>query len=241
MTLTMSGYISCGNTIPNMRKPKHYREDCNRIAFIYDILVRFISSFFGGEQELRRITIDEMELNPDQKVLDVCCGTGTLCAMIAEAVGSCGEVIGIDLSENMLKKAERKRKKNMDFEIANAEEIPYPDGYFDRVCITFGLHEMPYSVRMNVLREIARVLTAGGKITVLDYARPKNALVRLLFNVWMLVEGATARDFIRRDLASMMRSSGFDVCGESVRWMNTIRVVSGVAGEIGEGGRNGRQ
>ena len=210
-----------------MEKPEHYREDCNRIACIYDPLVRFISSFFDGEESLRRLTIDKMDLKPGQKVLDVCCGTGTLCAMIAEEIGSDGEVVGVDLSENMLKKAEKRREDNIRFCYANAEEIPYADGYFDRASVTFGLHEMPHLVRMNVLREMRRVLKPGGKIIVLDYAYPKRTLAVLLFKVWMLVEGETARDFIRRDLSSMIRDAGFDVIEQNVYWMNTIQIVSG--------------
>ena len=210
-----------------MEKPEHYREDCNRIACIYDPLVRFISSFFDGEESLRRLTIDKMDLKPGQKVLDVCCGTGTLCAMIAEEIGSDGEVVGVDLSENMLKKAEKRREDNIRFCYANAEEIPYADGYFDRASVTFGLHEMPHLVRMNVLREMRRVLKPGGKIIVLDYAYPKRTLAVLLFKIWMLVEGATARDFIRRDLSSMIRDAGFDVIEQNVYWMNTIQIVSG--------------
>lgn len=210
-----------------MRKPEHYREDCNRIAYIYDPFVRFISSFFGGEQNLRMLIIDKMDLKPDQRILDVCCGTGTLCAMIAGMIGDTGEVVGIDLSENMLKKAEKKRKDNMRFCLSNAEEIPYSDGYFDRACVTFGLHEMPHSVRMNVLCEISRVLNADGKIIILDYSYPRRRLVRLLFNIWMLVEGGTARDFIGRDLSSMVRDAGFDVIERSIHWMGVIQIVSG--------------
>ena len=222
-----SNHISSGNIILSMEKPEHYREDCNRIACIYDPLVRFISSFFDGEESLRRLTIDKMDLKPGQKVLDVCCGTGTLCAMIAEEIGSDGEVVGVDLSENMLKKAEKRREDNIRFCYANAEEIPYADGYFDRASVTFGLHEMPHPVRMNVLREMRRVLKPGGRITVLDYAYPKRTLAVILFKVWMLVEGETARDFIRRDLSSMIRDAGFDVIEQNVYWMNTIQIVSG--------------
>ncbi|KAF5410356.1 MAG: class I SAM-dependent methyltransferase [Euryarchaeota archaeon] len=211
----------------NTKKPDHYREDCNRIASVYDPLVRSLSSFFGGEHSLRILTIEKMELKPHHKILDVCCGTGTLCAMIAETIGGEGEVVGIDLAENMLKLAEKKRRGNTSFSLANAEEVPYPDEYFDCACITFGLHEMPHPVRMNVLREMRRVLKAGGRIVVLDYLRPTGALVRSLFNVWMLVEGVTARDFIKRDLSSIVRDSGFDSVEPEIHWMETLQIVRG--------------
>ncbi|NOQ32860.1 MAG: methyltransferase domain-containing protein, partial [Methanosarcinales archaeon] len=125
------------------------------------------------------------------------------------------------------KKAENKSEDNIRFCYANAEEIPYADGYFDRASVTFGLHEMPHPVRMNVLREMRRVLKPGGKIIVLDYAHPKRTLAVLLFKVWMLVEGETARDFIKRDLSSMIEDAGFDVIEQNVYWMNTIRIVGG--------------
>jgi len=161
--------------------------------------------------------------------------------MIAEEIGSDGEVVGVDLSENMLKKAEKRREDNIRFCYSNAEEIPYADGYFDRASVTFGLHEMPHPVRMNVLHEMRRVLKPGGKITVLDYAYPKHTLVVLLFKVWMLVEGATARDFISRDLSSMIQDAGFDAIEQNVYWMNTIRIMSGENAETYNKGSGAEQ
>jgi len=220
-------------TIRDVRKPKHYRNDCDRIAFMYDPLVRFLSFFIGGAKGLEVIwasVINEMGATSGKKVLDVCCGTGVMCARIADVVGAGGAVVGIDLSEKMLKKAEkRKREKdNIRFCLSNAEEIPYDDGYFDCASITFGLHEMPYPVRMNVLCEMRRVIKPGGTIAVLDYSYPTNKLIRCLFTIWMFVEGETAKDFIKRDLSSMIRDAGFNYIKKSVRSYNTVQIVSGV-------------
>ncbi|MCK4652469.1 MAG: class I SAM-dependent methyltransferase, partial [Methanosarcinales archaeon] len=218
-------------TIPDVRRPKHYRDDCDRIAFMYDPLVRSLSAFIGGERGLetmRTSVINEMGVTPGKKVLDVCCGTGVMCAMIADVVGARGEVVGVDLSEKMLKKAEKRKKDNIRFCISNAEEIPYEDGYFDCASITFGLHEMPYQVRMNVLCEMRRVIKPGGKIAVLDYSYPTNKLIRYLFNIWMFVEGETAKDFVKRDLSSMIRDAGFNFIEKSVCSYNTVQIVSGV-------------
>ncbi len=214
-----------------MRRPKHYRDDCDRIAFMYDPLVRSLSFFIGGERGLRMMrtfVIDKMGVTPGMRVLDVCCGTGVLCAMVAEVVGAGGEVVGVDLSERMLKKAEKRKKDNVRFFLSNAEEIPYDDEYFDCASITFGLHEMPHQVRMNVLCEMRRVVKPGGKIAVLDYVYPKNKLIRCLFDIWMFVEGETAKDFVKRDLSSMVRDVGFSSIEKSVCAYNTIQIVSGV-------------
>ncbi|MEA1908103.1 MAG: class I SAM-dependent methyltransferase [Euryarchaeota archaeon] len=216
-----------------MRRPKHYRDDCDRIAFVYDPLVRFLSFFIGGARGLDVLwtsVIDEMSATSGKKVLDVCCGTGVMCARIADAVGAGGVVVGVDLSEKMLKCAEKRkrRKDNMRFCLSNAEEIPYDDGYFDCASITFGLHEMPYQVRTNVLCEMRRVIKPGGKIAVLDYSYPTNKLIQYLFTIWMFVEGKTAKDFIKRDLSSMIRDVGFNHIKKSVYSYSTVQIVSGV-------------
>jgi demethylmenaquinone methyltransferase/2-methoxy-6-polyprenyl-1,4-benzoquinol methylase len=198
---------------------------------MYDPLVRSLSFFIGGERGLRMMrtsVIDKMDITPGMRVLDVCCGTGVLCSMIAEMVGAGGEVVGVDLSEKMLKRAEKRKKDNMWFCLSNAEEIPYDDGYFDCASITFGLHEMPHQVRMNVLCEMRRVVKPGGKIAVLDYAHPKNKLIRCLFNIWMFVERKTAKDFVKRELSSMVRDAGFNSIEKSVCAYNTVQIVSGV-------------
>ncbi len=219
--------------IRDVRRPKHYRDDCDRIAFMYDPLVRFLSFFIGGARGLEVMwtsVIDEMGATSGKKVLDVCCGTGVMCARIADVVGAGGVVVGVDLSEKMLKKAEKRKEKkdNVRFCLSNAEEIPYDDGYFDCASITFGLHEMPYQVRMNVLCEMRRVIKPGGKIAVLDYSYPTNKLIQCLFTIWMFVEGKTAKDFIKRDLSSMIRDAGFNYIKKSVCSYNTVQIVSGV-------------
>ncbi len=231
----LCGLIICPRdcTISDVKRPKHYRDDCDQIAFMYDPLVRFLSFFIGGARGLEVMwtyVIDEMGATPGKKVLDVCCGTGVMCARIADVVGAGGAVVGVDLSEKMLKKAEKRKikKDTVRFCLSNAEEIPYDDGYFDCASITFGLHEMPHQVRMNVLCEMRRVMKPGGKIAVLDYSYPTNKLIQCLFTIWMFVEGKTAKDFIKRDLSSMIRDAGFNYIKKSVCSYNTVQIVSGV-------------
>jgi demethylmenaquinone methyltransferase/2-methoxy-6-polyprenyl-1,4-benzoquinol methylase len=108
----------------------------------------------------------------DSKILDICTGTGEQ----ALEFGKQGyEVIGIDLSEEMLKIAKRKNKyKNVKFEIGDATNIPFQSNSFDISCISFGLHEMPKEIIERALSEIKRVTKFDGKIIIIDYALPKN-------------------------------------------------------------------
>jgi ubiquinone/menaquinone biosynthesis C-methylase UbiE len=81
------------------------------------------------------------------EVLDVATGTGALAAALAQAVGPEGRVTGIDLSENMLARAEHNIKKmalnNVDLFQMDGEEPDLRRGYFDAVTCSFGLFFMP--------------------------------------------------------------------------------------------------
>ena len=114
----------------------YYREECNKIAWIYDPAASLISAIFGGEKRLRERILKLADIKSGDKVLDIGCGTGTSALIIAKDVGDEGEVVGIDLSSRMLDIARKKLKRsgfrNVTFLQANAEDIPYPDSYFDK-------------------------------------------------------------------------------------------------------------
>ena len=106
------------------------------------------------------------------KILDVSTGTGKQAFAFAKKGY---DVIGIDLSEAMLKIAGRKNKyKNLKLEIADASSLPYKTGSFDVSCISFALHDMILTVREKALREMVRVTKPKGTIVIVDYALPKN-------------------------------------------------------------------
>ena len=130
--------------------------------------------------------LKELDLAEDSKVLDVGCGTGWASRIVARIVPN-GEVVGIDLAEGMVEKARQLTSKgkahdsgNLSFNIADVENIPYPDGHFDCIiCVeSFSWYPNPGIA----LREMKRVLKAGGKLYVADVADGR--LVRLMLRVW---------------------------------------------------------
>ncbi len=140
-------------------------------APVYDISVKLNLSPFGGEKKMRRQVIAFAGPMEGYKVLDACCGTGTLTSLIAEAVGSSGAVTGVDLSSKMIARARKKMKDSpvVTFQRANIEELPFPDDMFDRSFISFGLHEMPEAARHNTLKELYRTLAPGASLFAVDY------------------------------------------------------------------------
>lgn len=143
----------------------------------------------------------------DAKILDVCTGTGKQ----ALAFGRRGlEVMGIDLSFQMLKIAVRENSYNqVRFALSDAEELPFKDDNFDVSCISFGLHEMPYLVRKKVIREIVRVTKPQGKIVIIDYALPRGGIHKFLFyHLVRLYESEYFPEFIQTDLHQTIKEAG---------------------------------
>lgn len=198
----------------------YYRNEFNKIAWLYDPLVRLLALSFGGERKIRKRVLNLLNLKAGDKVLDAACGTGTSLIMIGEMVGANSEVVGIDLSPKMLAVSEAKLMKiakskvksaNISFLNANSEDIPYPDNYFDKAHISLALHEMIHEGRVNTLKEIYRVLKPSGIFVVADFGNPGGLLARFLFKILMLVETDTAKDMIERGLLNEIKDAGFIV------------------------------
>jgi ubiquinone/menaquinone biosynthesis C-methylase UbiE len=105
------------------------------------------------------------QLLKGQRVLDVCCGTGNLTALLAAS--GC-QVVGIDRSPTMLSYA---RGKHMDaeFKQMDAAELPFQQSY-DAAVISIALHEMPEPVREKVWASMRRAVRSGGRLIALDFA-----------------------------------------------------------------------
>jgi arsenite methyltransferase len=120
----------------------------------------------GDEMEAhhRPITdpmLELMQLRPDERVLDVGCGSGWFCRQIAALVPQ-GSVMGVDVSDEMVRRAERasRGKPRLRFATGTAENLPAPDGEFTRVVSVESAYYWPDPARG--LREIFRVLAPGG-------------------------------------------------------------------------------
>lgn len=110
---------------------------------------------------------------PGQKVLDVATGTGAVAVALAQAVRPGGRVIGVDLSEGMLAKAEQNIQKmaldNVDLFPMDAESLEFKRHYFDASVCSFGLFFMP---QMDIaLKELVRVTKPGGTVLFTSFSK----------------------------------------------------------------------
>src|SRR5687767_6738409 len=105
--------------------------------------------------------IDLARVAPGQSVLDVACGTGIVARTVADLQRGKGRVVGLDLNEAMLGVAQRVRPE-IEWRQGDAARLPFPDGSFDVVLCQMAF--MFFPDRMQVLREMARVVTATGTV-----------------------------------------------------------------------------
>lgn len=169
-----------------------------RYALKYDTFVEPFNSV------IRQIGIKSFPVKAGMKVLDVGCGTGTNLALYHKA--GC-LVHGIDLSPSMLEVARNKLGEHADLRVGDASEMPYQDNFFDLVTSMFTLHEMPYMIRPQVMKEMIRVMSREGRILLTDYHPgpirfPKGWMFKAIILFFEMVAGRehfkNYRDFLKR-------------------------------------------
>jgi len=138
----------------------------------YDFMNSLIS--FNQHKVWRRKAMRLMNVQAGAHVLDVCCGTGDWAVALGRAVGSEGQVNGLDFSQNMLSvarhKIEQAQLDNVQLDHGDAMQLPYADNTFDYVSIGFGLRNVPDY--LMVLKEMHRVLKPSGILVCLETSQP---------------------------------------------------------------------
>jgi demethylmenaquinone methyltransferase/2-methoxy-6-polyprenyl-1,4-benzoquinol methylase len=194
----------------------------DRIAPVYDAMNRLMTA--GLDQRWRREAAEAV-VEPGDRVLDSCCGTGDL-AIAAGAAG--GQVTGLDFSRPMLERA-RQKAPDLEWIEGDALALPFADGAFDAATVGFGVRNL--SELDRGLKELRRVLRPGGRLAILEITRPRGLLApfyRLWFDVLIpaagkVLPGGSAYTYlpasVRRfpdpqGLAEVMDEAGF---GE-IRW-----------------------
>jgi len=160
-------------------------------------------------------------LAPDQRVLEIGCGTGIISLGIAPHAD---EVIGTDLSPEMVEiaqhKAARQGVANVDFRVGDGYALPFEDGSFDAVLLFNTLHVVREPAAL--LREAHRLLKPSGHlVTATDcYAEPVPLTTRLKLGVQRLLHVVGVIPFIsyftREDLLQLFEQSAFEVAETDV-------------------------
>lgn len=195
------------------------------VAARYDLLNSLLS--LNLHHWWRRRAARMCGISPNQRVLDICSGTGDFAMAAARMVGPSGYVVGLDFCAPMLllglQKSRGRGERVVNFAQGDAQHLPFPDDSFERATVGFGIRNVEDIGR--AFAEACRVVAPGGSVCCLEFAPPSGAggaLVRAYEATIVPVMGGLLsrgdayrylRDTIRRfhtpeELKSIMVTSG---------------------------------
>ena len=164
-------------TVPVDDKADLVRGVFDSVASRYDIMNDLMS---GGLHRLwKRHTIDQAGVRKGHVVLDLAGGTGDLARKFAQQVGSTGHVVLADINAAMLIQGRRRMVDggaagNTSIAQVDAQNLPFEDGTFDRITVAFGLRNI--TDKNAALQSMHRVLKPGGKLLILEFSKPAEAI-----------------------------------------------------------------
>ncbi len=203
------------------------KEYYSLIKKVFDILAPFYDIVTMPFSRVRDQVVNFTNPRNGSKILDIATGTGKQAFAFAKKGY---EVIGIDLSEAMLNVANKKNEYgNVKFEVADATNLPFKDDGFDVSCVSFGLHDMPLTIREKVLKEMVRVTKTKGMTVIVDYALPKNRIGRfLIYHFVNVYEGKYYSEFIKSDFETLLAKTGIEIKEELPVLLGAGKILKGI-------------
>jgi ubiquinone/menaquinone biosynthesis C-methylase UbiE len=162
-------------------KPSTRGRTLDHVAWLYDPVIEGLS--FGRERRFREKTLEHMSFSPQDRILDVGCGTGTLTLEVARRLSPPGEAVGVDAAPKMIAIARRKAQEARlpaRFAVGAAEDLDLPDAYFDLAVNSMFLHHVDSDLKRRAFSEMFRVLRPGGRLVTADIDRPTTLLGTLM-------------------------------------------------------------
>ncbi len=192
-------------------------------ALRYDWLTKFydpVLQFTLRERVFKRQLIQQANIQPGYRLLDLGCGTATLTILLKQLHPG-ADVVGLDGDEKALVIAKRKivaagldisLKKGLSF------ELDFPDQSFDRVVSSLLFHHLTTESKLATLTEIKRVLKPGGELHIADWGKAQNFFMRGAFLLVQLLDGfETTSESVRGKLLDYMKQAGFNDAEETQR------------------------
>jgi ubiquinone/menaquinone biosynthesis C-methylase UbiE len=141
----------------------------------YDLTSRLYPAPGYPQRRQRLRAVRALGLRPGDFVIDVACGTGLNFPLIQEAIGPDGRIVGVDLTDAMLARAQERIAtngwRNVCLEQADAAEFEFPTGT-DAILSTYAMSQVPECA--EVIAHGAAALSEGGRWVVLDLKVPAN-------------------------------------------------------------------
>jgi demethylmenaquinone methyltransferase/2-methoxy-6-polyprenyl-1,4-benzoquinol methylase len=155
----------------------------DNIAFRYDLLNSILS--LGIHKGWRKECVKLLRDQKPKTILDVATGTGDFAIQCAKLHPE--KIIGVDISEGMMKFGREKIKKKgleklITLEYGDAETLAFPDNSFDAIVVGFGVRNFENLEKGMV--NLRRVLKPNGRIVILEFSNPRNGFIRWAYNFY---------------------------------------------------------
>ncbi|PID66730.1 MAG: bifunctional demethylmenaquinone methyltransferase/2-methoxy-6-polyprenyl-1,4-benzoquinol methylase UbiE [Gammaproteobacteria bacterium] len=155
------------------------------VADKYDVMNDVMSA--GVHRFWKYYAVLVADVRPNMQVLDLASGTCDLAIKMGKQLAGTGRLVASDINDSMLsigrdRMTDNGLVKNVEFQIANAEALPFADNSFDLVTMAFGLRNVTH--KEKALAEIYRVLKPGGKCLVLEFSKPIDAALGKVYDFY---------------------------------------------------------
>jgi demethylmenaquinone methyltransferase/2-methoxy-6-polyprenyl-1,4-benzoquinol methylase len=194
----------------------------------YDLMNDLMS--LGIHRLWKKNLLNLMNPSPNQKLIDVACGTGDIAKLFLESLNQSAEITCVDPNKGMIKKGKEKLSKfqNLKWILASAEKLPLEENTFNFYTISFGLRNTKNL--SQALSESYRVLKPGGRYFCLEFSKIQNSSLNFIYKnyskliptIGKLVVGKdepykyltkSIENFVNQDeLINLMEKSGFQKC-----------------------------
>jgi demethylmenaquinone methyltransferase/2-methoxy-6-polyprenyl-1,4-benzoquinol methylase len=178
-------------TIPEAEKISRVKGVFDSVASNYDLMNDAMS--VGIHRVWKNMTITRLNPQPGERLLDVAGGTGDIARRFIRAAdevrlrrgGEPASAVVCDINDQMLLAGIDPQKDlglNLTRICGNAECLPFEDGQFDAVTISFGIRNV--TDRMAALREFRRVLKPGGRLGILEFTTPPAKMIQAFYDAY---------------------------------------------------------
>lgn len=175
---------------------------------LYDPIARWTTR----ERALKAALLEQADLQPGDRVLDLACGTGTL-AIAAKQRHPDTHIVGLDGDATILARAAKKAQAagvSLRFVHALSNRMPYGADSFDVVMSTLFFQHLDRNAKLAALAEVRRVLKPGGELHIADWGKPGSVAMDAAFLLVRLLDGFEVTfDNMAGVLPELMRNSGF--------------------------------
>ncbi len=192
----------------------------------YDTLMNTLS--FGKYRKFIHKAIRDLNINPDDSILDLGCGTGRNASLMFKYLGKNGKITGVDLSPIMRKQFEKRfaGEKKVSFRQQRID-IPFDlNEKFDIVFISFVIHGFPHEIRNAIIENAQNHLKPGGLFAILDFAEFDMEKMPALHRwVFKKIECPYAFDYIAKDWKAILGTKHFGNYSENFYFLNYVRLL----------------